>query len=362
MGSTNGVSKERLRSAREGAQRFLNGHGLRSTAEMLAMIPDDIEMDRYGEGGVVSLLEQEIADLLGKEAALFVPSGTMAQQMTLRVHADRRARRGLVFHPACHLDWYEGRGYERLHDLHAVPAGAIREPLSLASLTPIQEPPAALVLELPQRDLGGWLPSWDELEAQVTWARARGAAVHLDGARLWEATPFYGRAPGEIAALFDTVYVSFYKGLGGIAGCCVAGPRDIIGEVAEWRIRHGGRLVGLWPYAASARTALRTRLPRMPQYYEQACRIAEALRGVPGLQVLPDPPQSPMMHVQMRVSADALEARAVSLAEREKVWTFPRPFAVDAPALVRVEFTVGDATLGFRPEEVADLFRELTLP
>ena len=78
------------------------------------------------------------------------------------------------------------------------------------------EPPAALVIELPQRDLGGQLPSWDELRTQTGWARDRGAAAHLDGARLWEAAAGYDRSPAEIAALFDTTYVSFYKGIGAL--------------------------------------------------------------------------------------------------------------------------------------------------
>jgi hypothetical protein len=190
---------------------------------MLDSIPPDTTMDRYGQGGVVGAFEAEMAHLLGKEAALFLPSGTMAQQITLRVHADRRGRRGVVFHPMCHLDWHEGHGYVRLHNLVGIPVGPIREPLRLESLREIHEAPAALLLELPQRDLGGSLPTWDELRAQVEWARERGAAVHMDGARLWEATPYYGKSPAAVAALFDTVYVSFYKGLGAIAGSVVAG-------------------------------------------------------------------------------------------------------------------------------------------
>lgn len=350
---------EALAAARALSTRFLNGHGLRTAAEMLATIPVDVEMDRYGQGGVVRALEAEVATLLGKEAALFLPSGTMAQQATLRVHADRRGRRGIVFHPACHLDWHEGRGYERLHGLHGMPAGPAREPLSLASLEGVHEAPAALVLELPQRDLGGVLPTWDDLCAQVAWARAKGAAAHMDGARLWEATPYYRRPPAQIAALFDTVYVSFYKGLGGIAGCCVAGPADVVAEISEWRTRHGGRLFGLWPYAASALTVLRARLGRMPAYYEHAQAIAGALDRLPGVRVLPVPPQAPMMHVQLAATAAELRARALRIAERDGVWTFPTPFASDAPSLQRVEFSVGDATLGFGPDEVRALFAEL---
>jgi threonine aldolase len=73
-------------------------------------------------------------------------------------------------------------------------------------------------LELPQREIGGLLPEWDDLVAQAAWTRERGIALHLDGARLWEAAPFYERSYAEIAGLFDSVYVSFYKGLGALAG------------------------------------------------------------------------------------------------------------------------------------------------
>jgi threonine aldolase len=278
----------------------------------------------------VSELEAEVASLLGKPAALFLPSGTMAQQATLRVHADRTGRRAIVFHPACHLDWHEGRGYQRLHGLIGVPAGEISTPLTLSTLEGIHELPAAVLIELPQRDLGGTLPAWDDLVAQVGWARERGAAVHMDGARLWEATPGYGRPPAEIAALFDTVYVSFYKGLGGIAGCCVTGPTDVVAELSDWRTRHGGRLFGMWPYAASALTALRSRLPLMSKYYKHALAIAEALGDLPGVEVLPAPPQAPMMHLQLSVTAAVLQSRALDIATRDKIWTFPRPFSAFA--------------------------------
>ena len=349
-----------LADLRAGCTRFLNWHGVRSAADMLRTIPPDVETDRYGSGGVVDELEAEVASLLGKPAALFLPTGTMAQQATLRVHADRTGRRAIVFHPACHLDWHEGRGYQRLHGLIGVPAGELGTPLTLSTLEGIHELPAALLIELPQRDLGGTLPGWDDLVAQVGWARERGAAVHMDGARLWEATPWYGRPPAEIAALFDTVYVSFYKGLGGIAGCCIAGPTDVVAEVSDWRTRHGGRLFAMWPYAASALTALRSRLPLMSTYYKHALAIAEALGDLPGVEVLPAPPQAPMMHVQLSVTAAVLQSRALDIATRDKIWTFPRPFATVSPTLQRIELSVGDATMDFTPTEIRDLIGALT--
>ena len=196
----------------------------------------------------------------------------MAQQAVLRVHAGRRGRSTVVFHPESHLDRHEGRALERLHGLVGRPVGDRHRLLDLADLTAVAEAPAALVLELPQRDLGGQLPAWEELRAQTDWARERGAAVHLDGARLWEASAGYGRPPAEIAALFDTTYVSFYKGIGALAGCCLAGPEDVVAEVREWRGRMGGTLFGLWPGAASALTCLRRRLPLMPDYLARAPR------------------------------------------------------------------------------------------
>jgi len=354
------ITDEQLAAIRASCTRFLNGHGLQSPAELLRTIPPDVKQDRYGGGGVVTELEAEVAAVLGKPAALFLPSGTMAQQATLRVHADRTGRHGIVFHPACHLDWHEGRGYQRLHRMVGVPAGEIGTPLTRSTLDGINERPAALLIELPQRDLGGTLPPWYDLVAQVEWARERGAAAHMDGARLWEASAGYGRPPAEIAALFDTVYVSFYKGLGGITGCCVAGPADVVAEVSDWRTRHGGRLYGMWPYAASALTCLRSRLPSMPDYYKHTLAIAEALADLPGVEVLPNPPQAPMMHLQIVVSRGGLESRALEIARRQKIWTFPRPFSTVSPTLQRIEFSIGDATMDFTPAEVRDLVGALT--
>jgi threonine aldolase len=340
---------------RRRCDRFLVGHGRRSAADLLAEIDPGTEMDRYGTGGVVAELEDRIAALFGKQSAVFLPSGTMAQQIVLRVHADRRQRRTFVAHPACHLDWRELRGYQRLHGLAMRQAGDVRRPLTLDDLRSVAEPPAALLVELPQRDLGGILPTWAELHAQLDWAHARGAATHLDGARVWESAPFYERSLAELVAGFDTVYASFYKLLGAIAGCCVAGEADVVAEVREWRTRHGGTLFGLWPYAASASAALDCRLPLMADYRDHAVAIAAALRELPDVEVVPDPPQTPMMHLLLRRDAAALRRGVLTVARDHGVWTFPRWFSGDTPTVQRVELVVGDATMRFTPGEVAEI-------
>jgi threonine aldolase len=353
-----GGAVDDLAAVRDTCTRFLHLHGNRRPAELLADIPADVAPDRYGEGGVVAELETEVAALLGKTAAVFLPSGTMAQQATLRVHADRRGRRTVLFHPTCHLDLHEQRAFERLHGLLGRPVGDAHRLLTLDDLRAAAEPPAALLIELPQREIGGRLPAWDDLLAQAAWARERGAALHLDGARLWECTPFYAMSPAEIAAPFDTVYVSFYKGLGGLAGCCLAGETDVVAEVREWRKRHGGTLFALWPYAASALAGLRRHLPRMPEYYAHALAIAEALRSLPGVEVAPDPPQTPMMHLLLRTEAAAYRTAALALAQRDGIWIGPaRP--TDSPSAQRIELAVGAATLGFNPAEVRAILERL---
>lgn len=343
-----------LDALRDRCTSALAGHGPTRADDLLATIPPDTAVDRYGAGGVVEHLEREVAGLLGLPAAAYLPSGTMAQQAVLRVHAARRGRRTVVFHPESHLDRHEGRALERLHGLVGRPVGDRHRLLELQHLSAVAEPPAALVLELPQRDLGGQLPAWDELEAQTSWARERGAAVHLDGARLWEAAAGYGRSPAEVAALFDTTYVSFYKGIGALAGCCLAGPEDVVAEVREWRDRAGGTLFGLWPGAASALHCLRLRLPRMPAYLEHARAIADALRDLPEVTVVPDPPQTPMLHLLLRTTTDAFACAARTLAREQGMWTWPSAASTSDPAVQRVELPVGDATLALTPRQVRD--------
>jgi threonine aldolase len=357
------LTDDERRALREGCDHALLGHGLRTTtdalAELTTLSADELTPDDYGNGGSVAILETEVRELLGKPAAVFMPSGTMAQQIALRIHADRRGRHVVAFHPTCHLELHEDKAYQRLHGLVGRPLGDGRELLTLADLEAVSEPLAALLIELPQREIGGRLPPWDDLVAQVAYARDRAAAVHLDGARLWESGPFYGRPPSDIAALFDSVYVSFYKGLGGLAGSMLLGDDDVIAEARAWRQRHGGTLFHLWPYAASGLAGLRLRLPKMAAYVAHAQAIAAVLSGVDGVHVVPDPPQTPMMHLHLRTTAAAVTDGIRRMATGQRLWTWGGSAPTDDPASRRVELTVGDATLAFSPSEVSAAVRAL---
>ena len=343
---------DETRARRDRCSTFVLGDGNVSPQELLATIGDAVVPDVYGEGGVVAELESAVAERLGFPAAVFMPSGTMAQAAVLRVHADARGSRTVVWHPLCHLMTHEGDAYRRVHSLVGRTVGASHRLVERTDLEEVAEPVAAVLLELPQRDLGGQLPAWSDLQDQVAWAREHGAATHLDGARLWESSAGYGRSPAEIASLFDSAYVSFYKGIGALPGCCVVGSPDVVAQVREWRSRLGGTLHGLWPAAASALSLLDERRAEMPRRLAHARAIAAALAEVDGIRVVPDPPQTPMMHLLFGVDQERFVANALRLAEDEGIWVWPRPTATADPDVVRCELSVGRATCRLAPDQV----------
>jgi len=355
------MDDEEARALRQRCTRFVHGHGRDSAAAALADIPADTEPDRYGAGGVVAALERRVAELLDKPAAVFFPSGTMAQQVTLRVHAESRGRRTVVFHPTCHLKLHEDGALERVQGLIGRAVGDAQRLLTLDDLKAVAEPPAALLIELPQREIGGQQPPFEELREQLAWARERGAATHLDGARIWESAAGYQRTPAEVAEPFDTAYVSFYKGIGALPGCCVAGPGDVLAQVREWRKRMGGTLFALWPNAASAMSCLDRRLPLMPAYVQTARAVADALHAVDGVRVVPDPPQTHMMHLLLDVSSEDFVVNARRLAEQDGVWTWPKAMPTLDPRVQKVELAIGDAALEWDVKEVAEMIGRLCI-
>ena len=344
-------------------ERFLGGHGpVRLREALLALAEEahaDEEPDVYGEGELIEGFEREVAELLGKDAAVFMPSGTMAQQIALRIWAERSGRRNVAFHPTCHLELHEQKGYERLHGLRGILVGDPRKPIMRSDLDTLAEPLAALLLELPAREIGGQLPEWDDLLAQAEWAHARGVALHMDGARLWEAAPYYDRPYAEVAASFDSVYVSFYKGIGGLAGAVLAGPADFVAEARVWQRRHGGNLIRLYPYVLAARAGLRQRLGRFPHYHQRALAVARALTAVPGIVVTPDPPQTHMMHVYLPGDQERLleEAMAIAREERTAIFTWLR--STEVPGYAAFELGVGDGADAFTDAEIEAYFRRV---
>jgi threonine aldolase len=345
-----------------GCDRWLGSRRPISAADRLRAAADALAADdwpdQYGDGELVTGFEERMARLLGTEAAAVFPSGTMAQQIALQIHCEARGADTIAFHPTCHLELYEHAGYQHLHGLRAELVGDRDRLIGLGDLQALHARLGALLLELPQREIGGRLPEWDDLVAQIEWARALGVATHLDGARIWEAAPYYERSHAELAGLFDSAYVSLYKGLGGIGGSVLAGPAELIAEARVWRRRHGGTLPNLFIFVASALPGLDRLVARMPEFLAHARALGVALGEVPGIEVVPDPPQTPLFHLYLRGDPEQLVKRSLQLARERRVWLFAPP-ALGGTAVDRVsklELNIGEPALEVSPAQAAELF------
>ena len=316
--------------------------------------------DRYGEGPIVADFEAKIAALLGFEAAVFMPSGTMAQQIALRIHAAETGIDAFAMHPTSHLELHEERAYSRVQRLDGVLLGPGDRPTLAADLAAWPERLSALLVELPAREIGGQLPAWEELSELAALARARNVRLHMDGARLWEAREAYApRSYADICALFDTVYVSFYKGIGAIAGAALAGSKAFVAQASLWRKRMGGTLVHLYPYVASAAMRFDGQLARVPAWRTRAISLAQALAQVRGVRILPYPPQVNMFHVHFSLPAEALAAARDALAERDGVWIGGRFTVGTSAQSAYMEMYVGESLCDIAEARVATAFEDL---
>ncbi len=356
---TTPLSREEVQRA---CTRFF-GHPPKRVREQLLDVaegaePDD-HPDRYGGGDLLQSFESEIAQLLGKESAVFMVSGTMAQQIALRVHCDRRGMKTVALHPQSHLLVSENDAVQRLHGLHAIQVGDRNRLYTLDDLAKVPEPIGAVLVELPERNIGGALRPWSEVEAIAAWAREHNIALHLDGARLWESQPFYNLPLAVLAAPFDTAYVSFYKILGAIAGAALAGPKDIIDEARGWQWRHGGRLVQQFPFVVSARQGLQRYLPRIPQYCNRAQAIAAILSEFDNVFVTPNPPPTNMMHVYVCGNRERLQETALQISHETGVWMPAGWNGTAIPEWSMFELSCGEGSLSITDSEVRELFGRL---
>ncbi|WP_371603494.1 beta-eliminating lyase-related protein [Streptomyces sp. NBC_01220] len=336
------------------------GEQLASLTAGAATVTDlDRPADIYGNG-VVAELERRIAGLLGTEAAAFFPTGTMAQQVALRCWAGRTGNPTVALHPLAHPEVHERGALSAVSGLRTVhPTNEPRLPTA-DEIRDFAEPFGTLMLELPLRDAGFVLPTWEELEAVVAAARERDAVVHFDGARLWECADRFGRELPEIAALADSVYVSFYKTLGGISGAALAGSSSLIEEARTWRHRYGGQLFQQFPAALAALIGLDRELPKLPSYVAQAKVVAAALAegfteaGAGWFRVHPEPPHTHQFQVWLPYPADVLEEASLRQAEETGVALFRlwHPAATGPPGVSFTEVTVSEAGLEWTAADV----------
>ncbi|NAZ77999.1 threonine aldolase, partial [Kineococcus sp. T13] len=217
----------------------------------------------------------------------------------------------------------------------------------------------------PLRDAGFVLPTWEELVDVTDAARARGMRIHLDGARLWETTTHLGHPLDQIAALADSVYVSFYKSLRGLSGAALAGPADFVERARLERHRYGGNVFQQHPAVLTALHGLTHELPRLPEHVSRARLVADALArelaaaGPAWSAVHPAVPHTHQFQVWLPHPAAVLTEAATRHAERTGTALFTGPWREPGlpPGLAFTEVTVGQAGLSWTTEDVRTALR-----
>ncbi|WP_088008536.1 threonine aldolase family protein [Indiicoccus explosivorum] len=352
---------QRLKETFNQTEKQLAGHGKRNVSilkEAFEGVSAGMMSDQYGTGAVIEDFQQKMAAFLGKEAAEFFPSGTMAQQAALRIWSDEKGVPRVAYHPLSHLEIHESDALKELHRIDSVLLTDPDKVITLEDIRRLEAPVSCILLELPQREIGGQLPPYEELEAISAYCREHGIRLHMDGARLLEVLPVYGKSASEVSALFDSVYLSVYKGIGGIAGAVLAGDAGFIDQAKVWKHRHGGNLISLYPYIMAADHHFEKRKDRFGDYYTEAKALAARFSGLPLVTTLPDVPVSNMFHVHIslpkeqaaRALAEVQEQTGIGIAASLKDAGADRSY---------FEMALGDAYAELTEAELDDLFSRL---
>ena len=294
-----------------------------SPAMRQAMARAEVGDDVFGEDPTVRALEERVAQLLGKESALFCPSGTMSNLIAIAAATERGDE--VLVDSEAHILHYELAGSAvvagvQLRNFDAPPAGC-PTPDQLARLRrlgdPTHEPRTALLcLEQTHNRRGGTVADPDALARTCSAARSAGLLVHLDGARLGNAAVHLGVTMAALASGADSVNFSLSKGLGCPVGSLWAGTSAARSRAHVWRKRLGGGMRQVGVLAAAGMWALDEQLPRLGEDHLKARRLAEMLADGTGLQADPAAVQTNIVLLQTRMGAEAVVAQAEAVGVR----------------------------------------------
>jgi threonine aldolase len=293
-----------------------------SPAMRRAMAEAAVGDDVYREDPSVNLLQEMVAGMLGKEAALFVPSGTMSNQLCLRTLT--RPGDEVIVHEDAHVLHYEGGSAAALSGLQLRPlpgeSGMLDAGAVARAIRPREEylpRTGAVELENTHNRCGGTILPLKEMQAVARVARAHGIGFHLDGARIWNAHKATGIPLQDYAATADSVSVCFSKGLGAPVGSALAGSSAFVEEARGHRKRYGGAMRQAGILAAAAIYALENNLDRLVADHENALVLVAHLREVPGLEII-HPVQTNIVIVELG-SLGLTAVQAVAALEAQGV-------------------------------------------
>ncbi|MCL6515954.1 low-specificity L-threonine aldolase [Alicyclobacillus sp.] len=284
-----------------------------------AMAEAEVGDDVYGEDPTVRRLEELAAETLGKEAGLFVTSGTQGNQVAIATHAGRGEE--VIAEAESHIFLYEAAAVSAIAgaQIRQIPgvAGALPpEAVAAAIREPnVHHPRTALIeVENTHNRAGGTVIPLDNLRRLREVADRFGVPIHMDGARLFNAAIAAGVSAAEFARLADTVQVCLSKGLCAPVGSVLVGPRDFIERARQWRKRLGGGMRQAGVIAAPGILALTTMVERLAEDHEHARMLAEGLAEVPGIRVDLGRVQTNIVLVDIAGTGLAVEAFLASLA------------------------------------------------
>jgi threonine aldolase len=289
-----------------------------STAMRKAMADAEVGDDVYGEDPTVRRLEEHIADLIGAEAALFVPTGTMANQIALRVQT--RPGDEVIIGQGAHCWRHESGALAALAGLQTQTigtAGMFTAPEVRAAFKaedPYQAATRVVAVENTHNMAGGTVWERTQVAEVISVAHQLGMRVHLDGARIWNAAVFTGVRERELAAGFDSVSVCLSKGLGAPAGSLVCGSRALVQEAHRARKMYGGGMRQAGILAAGGLHAVEHHRERLGEDHANARALAEALSGAPHVTVM-----SPQTNIVMIDLARGTAAAAIGAARQAGV-------------------------------------------
>jgi threonine aldolase len=254
-----------------------------------AMARAEVGDDVFGDDPTVKELEAEAAALLGKESALFTPSGTMANQLAIRGHTEPGDE--ILVEANAHVYYYESGGPAALSGVMCRCLNGQRGIFGGAEIEAALRPPdqhfartRLVCVENTHNRGGGKIWPLERIQEVAATARKHGLQLHLDGARLWNASVAAGIPERDYAAHFDSVSVCFSKGLGAPIGSALAGPRSFIERVRRFRKMLGGGMRQAGIIAAGALFALRNHRARLAEDHANAKALASGLAGVEGLE------------------------------------------------------------------------------
>jgi threonine aldolase len=291
------------------------------------MAAAEVGDDVFGDDPTVRRLEARVAEMLGKEAALYVPSGTMSNQIGLRVHCQPGDE--FLCETNCHILCYEQGAYAQLFGLAAQPIqgdyGVLRVEQLVDHIRPVNDHcvrTRLVCLENTHNRGAGRIQPYDAVAEICAWAAENGLARHLDGARLFNAVVATGIPAAEWAGHFDTVSVCFSKGLGAPVGSALSGPADIIRQARRHRKALGGAMRQAGIIAAGALYALEHNIDRLAEDHANAHLLADAVRQTSGLKLGPNVVETNIVIFDVGAELGTAAAFCARLRD-EGVWLYP---------------------------------------